>query len=72
MVEHFYSVVYVCVDKFSTALLYKMQWFHVNVVNVNYIRTEKWKIGFDKLGRSYFVITVSAEQLHTAQLIVIE
>ena len=72
MVEHFYSVVYVCVDIFSTALLYKMQWVHVNVVNVNYIRTDKWKIGFDKLDRSYLVITVSAEQLLTAQLIVIE
>ena len=63
---------YVWVDIFSTALLYKNGLLHVNVANVNYIRTEKWKIGFNKLDRSCFVITVSAEQLLTAQLIVIE
>ena len=28
---------YVCVDIFSTALLYKIQRFHVNVVNVNFL-----------------------------------
>lgn len=63
---------YVCVDIFSTALLYKNGLLPVNVANVNYIRTEKWKICFNKLDRSCFVITVSAEQLLTAQLIVIE
>ena len=63
---------YVCVDIFLTALLYKNGLHPVNVANVNYIRTEKWKIGFNKLDRSCFVITVSAEQLLTAQLIVIE
>ena len=63
---------YVWVDIFSTALLYKNGLLPVYVANVNYIRTEKWKIGFNKLDRSCFVITVSAEQLLTAQLIVIE
>ena len=38
MVEHFYSVVYVCVDRFSTALLYKKMRFPVNAVNVNFMR----------------------------------
>ena len=28
---------YVCVDRFSTALLYKMQLFAVNVVNLNFV-----------------------------------
>lgn len=59
-------------DIFSTALLYKMQYFHVNAVNVNFIRTEKWIIDFDKVYGSYLVITISAKQLLTAQLIVIE
>ena len=63
---------YVCVDIFSTALLYKMQRFDVNAANVNFIRTEKWIIDFDKVDKSYLAITISAEQLLTAQLIVIE
>ena len=46
MVEHFYSVVYVCVDIFSTALLYKMWQFPVNAVNVN----------FYEKGRQHFLL----------------